>query len=80
MTYEYSYYLFDVGVAYKEDSDRVIAVLKEWCSNHGGGPVPEAILDPGNFGVDKFDDSAVVIKARSRPACQTMACGREMNG
>jgi small-conductance mechanosensitive channel len=29
MTYLYSYYLFDVGVAYKEDTDRVVAVIKE---------------------------------------------------
>ena len=82
MTYEYSYYLFDVGVAYKEDVDRVVAVLKEV-----GSRIMEeeeyrsAILEPLEIlGVDKFGDSAVVIKARIKtlPIKQWFV-GREMN-
>jgi small conductance mechanosensitive channel len=82
MTYEFSYYLFDVGVAYKEDTDRVISVLKEV----GGQIMQEeeyksAILEPLEIlGVDKFGDSAVVIKARIKtlPIKQWFV-GREMN-
>lgn len=82
MTYLYSYYLFDVGVAYKEDTDRVVAVLKElsdeMMSDENYGP---AILEPLEIlGVDKFDDSAVIIKARIKtlPIKQWFV-GREMN-
>jgi small conductance mechanosensitive channel len=82
MTYEYSYYLFDVGVAYKEDSDRVIAVLKEVGAQiMEEAQYREAILEPLEIlGVDKFDDSAVVIKARIKtlPVKQWLV-GREMN-
>jgi small-conductance mechanosensitive channel len=82
MTYLYSYYLFDVGVAYKEDTDRVVAVLKqlseEMMGDENYGPV---ILEPLEIlGVDKFDDSAVIIKARIKtlPIKQWFV-GREMN-
>jgi small-conductance mechanosensitive channel len=82
MTYLYSYYLFDVGVAYKEDTDRVVAVLKQLSEEMMGdehyGP---AILEPLEIlGVDKFDDSAVIIKARMKtlPIKQWFV-GREMN-
>jgi small-conductance mechanosensitive channel len=82
MTYLYSYYLFDVGVAYKEDTDRVVAVLKElsdeMMKDEEYGP---AILEPLEvLGVDKFDDSAVIIKARIKtlPIKQWFV-GREMN-
>jgi small-conductance mechanosensitive channel len=82
MTYEFSYYPLDVGVAYKEDTDRVVAVLKEV----GDQMMQEeeyraAILEPLEIlGVDKFDDSAVVIKARIKtlPIKQWLV-GREMN-
>jgi small-conductance mechanosensitive channel len=82
MTYEFSYYLFDVGVAYKEDTDRVISVLKEI----GDQIMQEeeyrsAILESLEIlGVDKFGDSAVIIKARIKtlPIKQWLV-GREMN-
>jgi small-conductance mechanosensitive channel len=82
MTYEFSYYPLDVGVAYKEDTDRVVAVLREV----GDQMMQEdayrsAILEPLEIlGVDKFDDSAVVIKARIKtlPIKQWLI-GREMN-
>ncbi len=82
MTYLYSYYLFDVGVAYKEDTDRVVAVLKElgeeMMRDENYGP---AILEPLEIlGVDKFDDSAVIIKARIKtPPIKQWFVGREMN-
>jgi moderate conductance mechanosensitive channel len=82
MTYEFSYYLFDVGVAYKEDVDRVVAALKEI----GNGIMQEeeyrsTILEPLEIlGVDKFADSSVVIKARIKTVpIKQWFVGREMN-
>jgi len=82
MTYEYSYYLFNVGVAYKEDTDRVVAVLKEISKEIlQEEEFKSAILEPIEIlGVDEFADSAVVIKARIKtlPIKQWFV-GREMN-
>jgi len=82
MTHGYSYYLFDIAVAYKEDTDRVVEVLKEIAA--GLMKEPEYgtwILEPLEvLGVDKFADSAVVIKVRIKtvPLKQWLV-GREMN-
>jgi moderate conductance mechanosensitive channel len=82
MTHGYSYYVFDVGVAYKEDTDRVVAVLKdladELMKEEAYRPY---ILEPLEIlGVDKFADSAVIIKARIKTApIQQWLVGREMN-
>lgn len=66
MTRDYSYYVFDISVAYKENIDRVIEVLKELDveyrekSRH-----KHDIFGPLEImGVDKLTDSAVVVKAR----------------
>ncbi len=66
MTKEYSRHVFDVGVAYREDVDEVMAVLKEIGDSMQNDPeYKDDILEPLEIlGVDKFDDSAVVIKAR----------------
>jgi small conductance mechanosensitive channel len=82
MTHEFSFYVFDVGVAYKEDTDRVVSVLKqlgeEMMQEEAYGPF---ILEPLEIlGVDQFADSAVIVKARIKtlPIKQWMV-GREMN-
>ena len=82
MTHGYSYYVFDVGVAYKEDTDRVTQVLKEIAD----GMMKEEkyrplMLEPIEvLGVDKFGDSAVIVKARIKtPPIQQWTVGREMN-
>jgi small conductance mechanosensitive channel len=66
MTKDYSRYVFEVGVAYREDVDEVMAVLKEIGESIEKDPeFKDDILEPLEIlGVDKFDDSAVVIKAR----------------
>ncbi len=66
MTKEYSRYVFEVGVAYREDVDEVMAVLKEIGETVQKDPeFKDDILEPLEIlGVDKFDDSAVIIKAR----------------
>jgi small conductance mechanosensitive channel len=82
MTKEWSAMIFDVGVAYKEDTDKVTEVIKSTAEGMMNDEVfGEKILEPLEiFGVDKFADSAVVIKARfkTRPLDQ-WAVGREFN-
>jgi len=80
MTNEWSAYVFEIGVAYKEDTDEVITVLKEvgarMCADKEFGRL--MLEEPEIFGVDKFGDSAVVIKGRikTKPIRQ-WAVGRE---
>ncbi|KMQ51617.1 Potassium efflux system KefA protein / Small-conductance mechanosensitive channel [Chitinispirillum alkaliphilum] len=82
MTYEFSYYVFDIGVAYKEDTDQVCRILQELGDEMMSDPeYKDLILEPMNvLGVDKFEDSAVMIKARIKtlPIKQWMV-GRELN-
>ena len=65
-TKDFSYYVVDVGVAYKEDSDAVVAVLKETGAELMADPVfAPGILEPLEIlGVDGFGESAVIIKIR----------------
>ena len=80
MTKEWSAMVFDVGVAYKEDVDKVMKVMKETGDELQKDPLFAAsIIEPLEiFGVDQFADSAVVIKARfkTRPI-QQWSVGRE---
>jgi moderate conductance mechanosensitive channel len=66
LTKVWSAYVIDVGVAYKEDTDRVVEVMKqvdeEMRKDPQFGPFMLAPIEV--FGVDDFADSAVVIKAR----------------
>lgn len=82
MTKEYSRYVFEVGVAYRENVDEVIEVLKgidaELRKDPEFGP---DILEPLEIqGLDRFADSAVIVRARTktRPIRQ-WAVGREFN-
>jgi hypothetical protein len=82
MTRDFSYYVSDIGVAYREDTDEVRAVMQgvadELQKDSGFGP---DILEPFEMiGVDKFNDSAVIIKCRikTRPIKQWRV-GREFN-
>ncbi len=82
MTRDFSYYVFDVGVAYRENVDDVIEVLKEI----GAGmeteiPYSALILEPIEIlGVDAFADSAVIIKARIKTTpINQWTVGREFN-
>jgi small conductance mechanosensitive channel len=81
-THEFSYYVSDVGVAYKEDTDRVVDVLRqigdELRRSPEYGPLILDALDV--LGVDQFADSSVIIKVRIKtlPSKQWQV-GREMN-
>ncbi len=82
MTKDYSRYVFEIGVAYREDVDEVMKAIREVDEEIRKDPeYKKDILDPLEiFGLDKFDDSAVVIKARitTKPSKQWRT-GREFN-
>jgi len=66
MTKEWSAMVFDMGVAYKEDVDRVAAVMRETAEGLRQDPAFAAkILAPMEvFGLDAFVESSVSVKAR----------------
>ena len=80
MTKGWSYYVMDIGVAYKEDTDRVSAVMKEVAQELQQDPaIGPKMLEPIEIlGVDNFGESEVVIKARLKTLpIQQWAVGRE---
>lgn len=82
MTKEFSFYVMDIGVAYREDTDYVTDVIKSIVEDMRTEPeFRTLILEPLEvLGVDRFADSAVIIKARLKtvPVKQWMV-GREFN-
>jgi small conductance mechanosensitive channel len=80
MTHTWSAWVFDLGVAYKEDVDQVMEVIREVGRELRADPTigPKIIEDVEIFGVNKFADSAVEIKGRikTRPIEQ-WSVGRE---
>jgi small-conductance mechanosensitive channel len=66
LTKEYSCYVFDIGVAYKEDIDQVINLIHEvGKSIRENSDYKDDIIDDLEvFGLDKFADSALIVKAR----------------
>ncbi len=69
-TREFAYAVLDIGVAYKEDVDAVSRVIEAAGAELRQDPVlAESVLDDVQLlGLDRFDDSAVVIKARIKTA------------
>jgi len=82
LTKEFSFYLMDVGVAYRENTDDVIKYLREVDEElRQDEDFKNLIISPIEIlGVDQFADSAVVIKARikTKPIRQ-WDVGREFN-
>tara|TARA_R110002110_G_scaffold362241_1_gene572006 strand:+ start:69394 stop:70857 length:1464 start_codon:yes stop_codon:yes gene_type:complete len=82
LTKDYSYYMFDVGVAYRENTDEVVECLiiidEELRQSDEFGA---DILEPLEvLGVDQFGDNAVVIKARTKTSAREQwRIGREFN-
>ena len=79
---EFSYYVFDIGVAYKEDVARVIKVLEELGEEfRKTSEVRRDILAPLEIlGLNSFDDSAVIIRARFKTnPIKQWAVGRAFN-
>lgn len=82
MTKEYSRYVFDIGVAYRENVDEVIEVVKQVDAELRDDPeFKNDILEPIEIlGLDQFADSAVIIKARTKTLpIRQWAVGREFN-
>ncbi|GAB2880143.1 mechanosensitive ion channel family protein [Microbulbifer echini] len=82
LTKHFSYYMFEIGIAYRENTDDVIHHLqevdKEMRASEEFGPL---ILEPLEvLGVDAFADSSVIIKARTKTkAHEKWYVGREFN-
>ena len=80
MTKDWSGYVLDVEVAYREDPDRVVAIMRrvaeELRQDETHRPL---ILEPIEvFGVDAFKESSMVIKARLKTLpIQQWTVGRE---
>ncbi|UCC78255.1 MAG: mechanosensitive ion channel family protein [Candidatus Zixiibacteriota bacterium] len=82
MTQDYSRFVFDIGVAYREDVDEVIEVIKEVDESLRNDPeYKDDILEPIEvLGLDQFGDSAIIIKARTKTKpIKQWRIGREFN-
>ena len=82
MTKDYAYYVFNVGVAYREDIDAVIDELKLLGQELRSDPEYGALMldDIEVLGLDEFADSAVVVKARIKTLpIKQWTIGREFN-
>ncbi|MBI3091017.1 MAG: mechanosensitive ion channel [Candidatus Tectomicrobia bacterium] len=82
MTKDFSRYVLDIGVAYRENTDEVVEILKEIGAEMQKDPVygPDMLEPLEIMGVDRFADSAVIIRARltTKPIKQWNV-GREFN-
>ncbi len=67
-TQDWSAYVFEIGVSYKEDVDSVMAVMRKVGAELGNDEIfgPLMVGDVEIYGVDSFQDSAVIIKGRLR--------------
>lgn len=79
---DYSFYVLNIGVAYRENIDAVITVLRQIGEDMQRDPgYNSLILEPLDvLGLDQFADSAIMIKARlkTQPMMQWRV-GREFN-
>jgi len=77
---EWSAYVLDIAVAYKEDTDRVVEIMRRvGMRMQAEAPYGSLMIEPIEiFGVDQFADSAVNIKARLKTLpLQQWTVGRE---
>ncbi|MCX7966204.1 MAG: mechanosensitive ion channel family protein, partial [Syntrophorhabdaceae bacterium] len=82
MTKEYSRYVIDIGIAYKEDVDRVMEVIKEIDEELRNDPeFKDDIIAPIEIlGLDQFASSSIIIKARTTTLpIKQWRVGREFN-
>jgi small-conductance mechanosensitive channel len=66
MTKGWSAFVLDMGIAYEQDTDEAVEVMKEVFAEMRKDPEygPQLISDIEVFGVDSFGDSSVTIKVR----------------
>lgn len=82
MTKEYSRYVFDIGVAYREDVDEVIEVIRGIDEEMRQDPeFKDDIIEPIEImGLDQFANSSIVIRARTTTLpIKQWRVGREFN-
>lgn len=82
LTKDFSYHVFNIGVAYRENVDEVMeAIAGVGAEMQQDGEYAPLILEPLEiFGLDAFGDSAVVIKGRIKtPPIKQWMVGREFN-
>jgi len=80
MTKDWSAMVFDIGVAYKENPQVVMDLMKQVGDELQNDPeFKDKIIEPMEiFGLDKFADSAIIIKARIKTKpIQQWTVGRE---
>ncbi len=80
MTKDWSAMVFDIGVAYKENPQVVMDLMKQVGDELQNDPeYKDKIIEPMEiFGLDKFADSAIIIKARLKTKpIQQWTVGRE---
>lgn len=80
MTKDWSAMVFDIGVAYKENLEKVMELMKETGDKlKEDQEFSDKIIEPIEiFGVDEFGDSAITIKARLKTKpIQQWTVGRE---
>jgi len=80
MTKDWSAMVFDIGVAYKENPQVVMDLMKQVGDELQNDPeFKDKIIEPIEiFGLDQFADSAIIIKARLKTKpIQQWAVGRE---
>jgi small conductance mechanosensitive channel len=66
LTRDFSYAFMEIGVAYREDIDAIFPIIEELGSDLRADPefAGKILEDIQVQGLDRFDDSAVVIRAR----------------
>ncbi len=80
MTKDWSAYVISVGVDYRQDTDRVVDVMRRVAEEmYGDSRYGALMLEPIEImGVDNFTDSAVIIKARLKTLpLEQFTIGRE---
>jgi small conductance mechanosensitive channel len=80
MTKGWSAYVIDIAVAYKEDTDQVVDIMKDVAETLRKDPRfgPSILEEIEIFGVDDFKESEVTIKARLKTVpIQQWVVGRE---
>ncbi|MDO9500741.1 mechanosensitive ion channel domain-containing protein, partial [Falsiroseomonas sp.] len=82
MTRDFSFAVLDISVAYGEDTDRVVEVMKEVAADIRADPKFNPIVrdDLEVLGVERLADSGVVIRARIKgEPMARWSLGREFN-
>jgi len=66
MTLDFAQSVIDVGVAYREDVDEALAVMREVAQALQADPVfaPKMLAPVEMVGVERWDDSAVILRCR----------------